>query len=38
MKESQQDGINDPRLAAVKQQSDDSIIKEFAKRYLDKKA
>lgn len=36
LKRSQQEGINDPTLIGKKtSQNDDSIIKEFAKRYLD---
>ena len=37
LKKSQQDGINDPNSLGTKQESDDSIIKEFAKRYLETK-
>lgn len=35
LKKSQQDGINDPNSLGSKQESDDSIIKEFAKRYIE---
>lgn len=36
LKRAQQEGINNPNAIGTKQDSDDSIIKEFAKKYLEK--
>lgn len=36
IKKAQQEGINNPLAIGTKQNSDDSIIKEFAKRYVEK--